>query len=623
MIAEPDPLDRRRPQTELALQLVDLGAPGDVDGLALREVELETVVRAPRDRDVQRRAGLRILERQEDVRPGVVAPELRDLALDPDRRQSAEVHPDAAVEGRDREDLAVAVDEVLDLRHAASVSPAADPPTPAREDVLDGGAHGVRDEHEEAVAGLDDRAAAWRDRVVAAYDDGDDRGSRQTDLADGRTRDRVIGRDDEVEKVQRARLADLDRRLVRRAVGDSSSSRPATRSSVVPWRIAETTTTKKTALKIVFAVSTSDESTNVASTIGTAPRRPAHPSRSRSRAVKSLNAVDTHTATGRMTSMSSSARASPERRDVGELAREDEQAEDDEQRHLGEEREALVEADELAAVARRRAADCEPDEVDGEEAAPTDDVGGAERDRRRRERGDRGERADRARKSREHPGRGESQRSPTTSPRPIWRTTSSTSWSNPSVSGLSIQAISPIVSAIAIGSLPPDSASSVRASRRLICVKRSVANTAAASVDATTAPSRNASSQVRSNSARAATPVSRAVTTTPTVLRSAAGTTTARSRRQEVCRASLEEDQDEADDADVARELGVVELDAARARPSRGASRARGTRRAPARPCEPIRGRRARWHRARPRRRAERRLRPPRHPCGSRPQLLR
>jgi hypothetical protein len=89
---------------------------------------------------------------------------------------------------------------------------------------------------------------------------------------------------------------------------------------------------------------------------------------------------------------------------------------------------------------------------------------------------------------------------PTTSPSPSSRTTSSTRSSNPDVSGLSIQAMSPIVSAIAIGSLTPDSASSVRARRRLISVKRSVAKTAAASVDATTAPRRNASSHVRSKS---------------------------------------------------------------------------------------------------------------------------
>ena len=76
--------------------------------------------------------------------------------------------------------------------------------------------------------------------------------------------------------------------------------------------MAETTTTKNTALKIVFALVTSDESTNVASTIGTAPLSPAHPRSSFSRAVKSLNAVDTHTAAGRMRNTRSSASASPE-----------------------------------------------------------------------------------------------------------------------------------------------------------------------------------------------------------------------------------------------------------------------------------------------------------------------
>ena len=57
--------------------------------------------------------------------------------------------------------------------------------------------------------------------------------------------------------------------------------------------------------------------------------------------------------------------------------------------------------------------------------------------------------------------------------------------------------------------------------------------------------------------------MSTAVTTTPTVLRSAAGTATPRSRRQDVLQAALEEDQYEADDADLAGELGVVEVDAA------------------------------------------------------------
>ena len=62
MSAEPDPLDRRRPESELRLLLVDLGATGDVDGLPFGEVELEAVEGAPRDRDVERRARLRILQ---------------------------------------------------------------------------------------------------------------------------------------------------------------------------------------------------------------------------------------------------------------------------------------------------------------------------------------------------------------------------------------------------------------------------------------------------------------------------------------------------------------------------------------------------------------------------------
>ena len=65
-------------------------------------------------------------------------------------------------------------------------------------------------------------------------------------------------------------------------------------------------------------------------------------------------------------------------------------------------------------------------------------------------------------------------------------------------SGSSIQAMRPMVSAIATGSLRPVSASSVRASRRRMCVNLSVANTAAASVEATTAPSSTDSSHDRS-----------------------------------------------------------------------------------------------------------------------------
>src|SRR5581483_12091027 len=69
----------------------------------------------------------------------------------------------------------------------------------------------------------------------------------------------------------------------------------------------------------------------------------------------------------------------PLERDGRKLVREDEQAEHDEQRHLRDERKAFVERDELATVARRRAAHSEPDEVDGEEAAAVESVRGTER----------------------------------------------------------------------------------------------------------------------------------------------------------------------------------------------------------------------------------------------------
>ena len=102
--------------------------------------------------------------------------------------------------------------------------------------------------------------------------------------------------------------------------------------------------------------------------------------------------------------MSTTASAEPGERDVGEFRREDEQAEHDEERHLGEEGEPLVKGDELAPVARRRAADGEPDEVDGKEAAAAEHVRRPERERRGGERGDGGERADRVREATEDPG---------------------------------------------------------------------------------------------------------------------------------------------------------------------------------------------------------------------------
>ena len=121
---QPEPLDRRRPEAELAPRLVQLGPAFGVDGLAFLEGELERVVRAAGERDLQARAGLRILERDENCCPRLVPPQLGDLAFDPDGGKPSEEASDAAVEGRHRVDLPVTVEDGRDL-HAAQRSLAA------------------------------------------------------------------------------------------------------------------------------------------------------------------------------------------------------------------------------------------------------------------------------------------------------------------------------------------------------------------------------------------------------------------------------------------------------------------------------------------------------------------
>ena len=121
----------------------------------------------------------------------------------------------------------------------------------------------------------------------------------------------------------------------------------------------------------------------------------------------------------------------------------------------------------------------------------------------------------------------------------------------------------PITSRIAIGSLRPDSPSSVRASRRRSVEPRSTANTAAASVAATVEPSSSAGSGSRSRISAAATAVS-------------AGGRERAERRQDDRRLqhgpdlleaagepALEQDQRHGDDARLAGELEVVEVDPA------------------------------------------------------------
>src|SRR5262245_32984618 len=129
-----------------------------MDAVAVRELEPQPVELPARHRDAEARAVLRVLEREEDARPALRAPQLRDLALDPDRGQAGEPGGDPAVERADGVDLAVAVRGRLDLHEARirllpaaegdrdRLRPAANPEL--AEDALNVGRHGLRANHQ-------------------------------------------------------------------------------------------------------------------------------------------------------------------------------------------------------------------------------------------------------------------------------------------------------------------------------------------------------------------------------------------------------------------------------------------------------------------------------------------
>ena len=115
VLADPEALDRECPQPQLALLLPELGPPVHVHALAVREVEAQPVELPARHRRREAGAALGVLQREEDGLPAGLAAQVGQLALDPERRQALEPRRDALVEPGDRVDLAVAVDERLDL----------------------------------------------------------------------------------------------------------------------------------------------------------------------------------------------------------------------------------------------------------------------------------------------------------------------------------------------------------------------------------------------------------------------------------------------------------------------------------------------------------------------------
>ena len=69
MLAEPEALDRHRPQPKLALLLPQLGAAVDMDALAVPELEPQRVELPARHRRGEAGAVFRVLEREEDGLP--------------------------------------------------------------------------------------------------------------------------------------------------------------------------------------------------------------------------------------------------------------------------------------------------------------------------------------------------------------------------------------------------------------------------------------------------------------------------------------------------------------------------------------------------------------------------
>src|SRR5581483_871518 len=97
--------------------LEELGTAEDVHPLAVREIEPECVEAPALHRDADACAVAWILEGEVDGGPTVMALQLGDLALHPERRQLAQPLRDAAVEARDGVDRAIVVRERCDLRH--------------------------------------------------------------------------------------------------------------------------------------------------------------------------------------------------------------------------------------------------------------------------------------------------------------------------------------------------------------------------------------------------------------------------------------------------------------------------------------------------------------------------
>jgi len=113
LVARADALERADPQAHLAAGLVERERAVRLHALALGEHRLDRVEPPPRHRGREACAGPRVLQGEEHRRPGWVAPQLRDLALDPHVPDPPDVPGEPPVERGDGVDLALGCGFVL------------------------------------------------------------------------------------------------------------------------------------------------------------------------------------------------------------------------------------------------------------------------------------------------------------------------------------------------------------------------------------------------------------------------------------------------------------------------------------------------------------------------------
>ena len=132
------------------------------------------------------------------------------------------------------------------------------------------------------------------------------------------------------------------------------------------------TTAKKTMLKNSRLCGTPLITGKVASTTGTAPRSPAHPRTSRSRALNRSKAVATNGGERPRHERDHQGDEGPFDQHVAEMAREDEQAKGQEEGDLGDPGQALVEGGDRPLGGNMGAAQRQPGQIDGQKAGAVD-----------------------------------------------------------------------------------------------------------------------------------------------------------------------------------------------------------------------------------------------------------